>query len=142
MKISDAGLDLIKEFEGLRLEAYLCPASVWTIGYGTTRGVKEGMKITREEAERFLRADVEKYEQAVNELMQQGFTSQTQFDAFVSLAYNIGRQAFATSTALKRHRNGDFAGAADAITWFNRGGGRVLPGLVRRREAEKKLYLS
>ncbi|MGL4573836.1 MAG: lysozyme [Burkholderiaceae bacterium] len=142
MSISERGLDLIKEFEGLRLEAYLCPADVWTIGFGTTEGVTLGMRITEEEAERLLRRDVAKYEKAVNDLLQGAATTQEQFDCCVVFSYNVGINAFKKSTFLRRHLSGDYAGAAEALQWFNKANGKVLNGLVRRRKAEAALYLS
>lgn len=140
-KINDAGLALIKSFEGLRLEAYRCPAGVLTIGYGSTGPhVKQSMVITPGEAERLLLEDLEWFEHGVEIIA--GPATDNQFSAMVSLAFNIGLGRFATSTVLKRHKLGNRVGAANAFLLWVRGGGRVLPGLVRRREAERKLYLA
>lgn len=144
MKTSRAGIDLIKEFEGLRLEAYLCPADVWTIGYGHTSSAGEpfvtrGMKITAAEAERILARDLRVYEAGVLRLVKVEIT-QNQFDALVSFAYNCGVGALAKSTLLKRLN----AGRADAVPAelmkWTKSGGRELPGLVRRRRAEAQLW--
>lgn len=140
MKASQTGINLIKAFEGLRLKAYDDGVGVWTIGYGHTGpDVQPGMVITEEEAEALLRQDLDRFERAVSNALAVE-TKQAQFDAFVSLAFNIGSYAFQTSTALKRHNAGDLAGAAEAITWWNKAAGRVWPGLVRRRAAEAALY--
>lgn len=149
-QINDAGLALIKSFEGLELTAYLCPAKVWTIGYGSTGPhVKPGMTITPGEAERLLRKDLERFEHGVDVLMGDTPTTDNQFSAMVSLAFNIGFgdparniPGFKTSTVLKRHRLGNRIGAARAFEMWNRGGGQILKGLIRRRAAEAKLYLS
>lgn len=139
-KINAAGLDLIKSFEGLRLKAYICPANVWTIGYGSTGPhVKAGMTITQKEAERLLLDDLERFEAGVDKLL--GNATDDQFSACVSLAFNIGLSAFARSTVLKRHKLKNHVGAANAFLLWNRGGGMILKGLVRRREAERRLYL-
>jgi len=148
MKISQAGIDLIKEFEGYLkrttdggCEAYRCPAGVWTIGWGCTEGVKPGMVWTREQAEFALRRELARFEAAVNRLVSVPI-NQHQFDALVSFAYNCGEGALAKSTILKRLNAGDMAGAASAFSMWTKGGGRVLPGLVRRRQRESALFLS
>src|SRR5687767_15022309 len=137
-QINAAGLALLKEFEGLRLKAYRCPAGIWTIGFGTTTGVEEGMEVTEAQAETFLKTDLARFEAGVEKLI--GEASDNEFSACVSLAYNIGINAFAGSTVLKRHKLGNKLGASRAFLMWNRGGGRVLKGLMRRREAEAKLY--
>ena len=140
MQINDKGLALIKRFEGLRLEAYRCPAGVLTIGYGSTGPhVKRGMVITEEEAEALLRKDLERFEEGVGVIA--GHATSDQFSAMVSLAFNIGLGAFATSTVVKRHKLGNHMGAANAFLMWKRAGGRILDGLIRRREAERRLYL-
>lgn len=139
MKISDAGLAIIKEFESLQLKAYLCPAQVWTIGYGHTGGVQKGQVIDESEADAFLREDVEKFEECVSYAVPD--LTQPQFDACVSLAFNIGCNAFAQSTLVKMLKAGNVAGAADQFLRWNKGGGKVLPGLTRRRTAERELFL-
>lgn len=142
-KINTAGRELIKEWEGLRLDAYRCAAGVLTIGWGSTGPhVKEGMTISLEEAETLLSTDLARFERGV-EVMTEGVpTNDNQFSALVSLAFNIGLGKFATSTVLKRHKLGNKIGAANAFLMWNRAGGQILKGLIRRREAERKLYLS
>lgn len=140
MQITQEGLDLIKSFEGLRLEAYQDAVGVWTIGYGHTRGVKPGMRITEAEAEDLLRKDVEDFERGVTARVRVPINA-NEFSALVSFAFNVGLAALARSTALQRLNAGDRMGAAEALTWWNKAGGRVLPGLVRRRNAEKALFL-
>jgi lysozyme len=148
-KVNKETRDLIKEFEGLRLKAYLCPAGVWTIGYGHTKGVKQGDVITKELAEKYLDEDIAKYEAGVEKLLTRSATD-GQFGAFVSLAFNLknGIQKVKDSTALKRFNAGNIVGAAEALTWFNKardprtGKMVILPGLTRRRMSEKALFLS
>lgn len=140
MNISKEGLNLIKEFEGLRLKAYKAVPSepYYTIGYGHYgRDVKEGMEITEEQADRYLKMDLASAERAVRSIDQYKDMSQGQYDALVSFTYNCG------AGNLKKLTNGrslDVIGKK--ITLYNKAGGRVLKGLVRRREAEKKLFFS
>lgn len=146
MKVNRAGLDLIKEFEELKLNAYLCPAKVWTIGYGHTTAAGEpavvkGMKITAQEAHDILVRDVKKFEDAVVKALTRA-PNENQFSAMVSLCFNIGPGAFAKSSVVRKFNAGDVAGAADAFRLWNKGGGKVLPGLIRRREDERKLFLT
>jgi lysozyme len=139
VKLSNAGLALIKKYEGLKLTAYLCPANVWTIGYGSTGAhVKRGMRITEPEADALLRKDLGRFALAV--LTSAHPVTQGQYDAMVSLAFNIGIGAFQRSTVLRKHNAGDFAGAADSFGMWNRAGNRVLNGLVRRRQEEAAMY--
>lgn len=139
--IGALGLAVVKSFEGCKLRAYLCPARVWTIGYGSTGPhVKAGMVITEKQAEDLLQEDLDRFEASVAKLADK--PSQNEFDAMVSLAFNIGTGAFARSSVLRRHNAGNKNGAAEAFLMWNKGGGRVLKGLVRRRIAEKGLYLS
>ena len=141
MKISDAGLNLIKEFEGCRLKAYPDPATggkPWTIGYGHTKGVQPGDVITQAQADAFLREDVAEFERSVNKLAP--ITTQSQFDALVSFAFNLGAANLEKSTLLKKHRAGDYAGASQEFVKWNRAAGRVMAGLTRRRLAEAELY--
>lgn len=139
MKISEKGLELIKHFEGLRLQAYRCSAHVWTIGYGHTAGVQPGDAITVAQADAFLREDVAASERSVSQYVTVSLT-QCQFDALVSFTFNLGAGSLCTSTLLKKLNAGDEAGAADEfLRWVN-AGGQKLPGLVRRREAEKRLF--
>jgi len=138
-RINDAGLKIVKDSEGLRLKAYLCPAKVWTIGYGSTGAhVKPGMVITEARAEELLREDLARFEKAVAEAAPDA--TDNQFAAMVSLAFNIGEKAFAGSTVLRKHKAADHHGAAEAFKMWNKGGGKVLPGLVKRRAVEAQLY--
>ena len=141
MKTSPKGITLIKEFEGLRLKAYLCPGGVWTIGYGHTAGVKPGMTITEEQAEQFLKEDLIVFEKAVNN--QNLSINQNQFDALVSFTYNVGTGNFSSSTLLREVRMNPLDNSImdEFLRWVY-SKGRVLPGLQRRRLAEVKLYFS
>lgn len=140
--INKAGLDLIKFFEGCRLTAYHCPAGVLTIGFGSTgKHVKPGMVITPAEAERLLKADLVRFEQAVSAAVKNPLTDY-QFAALTSLAFNIGTGAFTGSTLVKKLNSGDFDGAAAQFERWNKAGGRVLAGLTNRRKAERDLFLT
>jgi lysozyme len=142
-KINAAGLELVKSFEGLRLDAYRCAAGVLTIGWGSTGPhVKEGMTISLEEAETLLKTDLARFERGVEAMTEGVATSDDQFSAMVSLAFNIGLGAFLGSTVLKRHKLGNHTGAANAFLMWTKAKGQTLKGLVRRREAERKLYRS
>lgn len=138
-QINASALQLVKDSEGLRLKAYLCPAKVWTIGYGSTgTHVKSGMVITEARAEELLREDLARFEEAVAKAAPNA--TDNQFGAMVSLAFNIGIAAFLGSTVLRKHKAGDHHGAAEAFKMWNKGGGKVLPGLVTRRAKEAQLY--
>ena len=141
MKASGKAYSLIQQSEGLRLTSYRCPSGIWTIGYGHTSGVTEGMTITVEEANEFLRQDIVFAEDVVNA---QGLTlRQCQFDALVSLVFNIGGSAFRRSTLLKKIRvNPDDNSIMDEFLRWVYSKGKALPGLQRRRLAEMKLYFS
>ncbi|WP_373963987.1 lysozyme [Kosakonia sacchari] len=146
MRISNRGIALIKQFEGMRLTAYQDSVGVWTIGYGWTRPVdgkpiRAGMTIKEDTAERLLRTGLVGYESDVSKLVKVKLT-QGQFDALVSFAYNLGTRALSTSTLLKKLNAGDYLGAADEFLCWNKAGGQVLAGLTRRREAESALFLS
>jgi lysozyme len=147
MQITQEALDLIKSHEGLRLEAYKDPIGVWTIGYGTTSRagigvtVSPGMTITEAEAEDYLRRALELFGQKIAPGFKRPPTP-NQYGAMLSLAYNIGPGAFLRSTCLKRFNAGDLEGAAEALQWFNKAGGKVWRGLVRRRAEEAELFLS
>lgn len=144
MKLSQRGIDLIKQFEGYSSKAYPDPATggaQWTIGYGTTKGVKPGMVITAEQAEKMLRDDVAKFESGVSSLITSP-TTQGQFDAMVSLAYNIGLGNFGKSTLLKKHNARCYTCAADQFRVWNRANGKVMNGLTKRRAAERQVYMS
>lgn len=139
MKISTAGLKIIQQSEGLRLEAYKCPAGVWTIGYGHTRSAHEGMRISIEEAESLLRDDCRSAERCVNGMGLK--LNQNQFDALVSFVFNVGCGAFTKSTLLQKIRQGDTEDNIKAE--FNRwiyASGKIMKGLVDRREKEATLY--
>lgn len=142
MKINEAGLAIIREFEGLRLTAYRCPAGVATIGYGHTgHDVRMTMTITPDRAEEMLENDLRRFEVGMTAMLGSVPTTSNEFSALVCLAFNIGLGKIATSTVLRRHKAGNRTGAANAFGMWNRAGGRILPGLVRRREAEAALYL-
>lgn len=144
-RINQAGLDLIKSFEGLRLDAYRDPVGIWTIGYGTTRGVRAGMRITEKMADELLLADVAYFEQIIRSLVKVPLTG-NEFSALVSFVYNLGEWNLSRSTLLQKLNAGDKAGAASEFLKWNKGkiGGRLrtLRGLTRRREAEMTLFLS
>lgn len=140
MKISDAGIALIKRAEGLRLDAYLDGGGVPSIGYGSTKGVQLGMVITPGEAERRLLDDLSRHD--ITPYLDGCATSQCQFDAMTSLAFNIGLDRFNGSTVLKRHRQGNYPRAADAFLLWVYDNGRRVKGLENRREAERMLYLA
>ena len=141
MKQSPACFDLIREFEGLKLRAYRCPAGVWTIGFGTTGpDNKAGLVWTLEQAKARLETDVTKFATGVAAIA--GDATQGQFDALVSFAYNCGLGALRSSTLLKRHLTGDHAGAVKEFAKWNKANKKVLAGLTRRRASEAALYLS
>lgn len=147
MKTSNRGLSLIRRFEGFKGVAYLCPAGVPTIGWGTTEGVthddvRNKRTVTRDQADQLLMRHLVQYEAAVQRAL--GDCNQYEFDAAVSLAYNIGTAGFATSTVVKAHRRGDKQAACRAFGLWNKatvnGKKQVLPGLTARRAAEAALY--
>lgn len=139
MKCSEVGLNLIKSFEGLRLTTYADAGGTLTIGYGHTRNVRRNQKITIEQADAFLRADVVTAENAVNKWYNTYHFSQSEFDALVSFAFNLG-----TGNVNKLVANGTRSRKeiAEAIPRYCHCGGKKLAGLVKRREAEKALFLS
>ena len=135
------GLLLIKSFEGLRLKAYRDPVGIWTIGYGTTRGVRPDMSISEAEAEQFLQQDLIRFEQAIDDAVNAP-VNDNQFSALVSFTYNVGSGALRSSTLLKLlNARDDLRRTADEFPRWNRAGGRVLEGLTRRRNAERALFL-
>ena len=141
MNISQNGINLIKQFEGCRLEAYKCPAGVWTIGYGHTGSdVYKGLTITQEKAESLLKSDLIVHCNSVSKLVKVKL-NQNQFDALVSFEYNVGYGNFSSSTLLKLLNKGDYAGAAGQFERWVYTGGKVLEGLKKRRKAEKELFL-
>lgn len=150
-QINKETVDLVKRFEGLRLNAYIDPVGIPTIGYGLTTGaldgvvVRMGMTISEKEAEEYLTRVMEKFANTIWPMFERQPT-ENQFGAMLSLAYNIGTGAFSRSTALRRFNAGDIEGAAEAMKWWNKGtvNGRkvVLRGLTRRRAAEVELFLN
>ena len=136
MAYSKAGIQLTERFEGCRLAAYPDTGGVWTIGYGHTHGVHEGMNCTPEQAEVWLREDIQAAADAVNRLVKISL-KQTEFDALVDFVFNLGAGAFARSTMLKDINAGNFAAAALQFPLWDRDAGRVLAGLLHRRLAEE-----
>jgi lysozyme len=142
MKISAAGLELLKGHEGLRLKAYLDTGDVPTIGYGHTRGVKMGDTCTKEQALQWLDEDADIAENDVNRLVKAPFgLNQNQFDALVSFVYNIGGDEFSTSTLLRKLNAGDYTGAAKQFGRWIYDNGKIVNGLVLRRADERELFL-
>ena len=137
--ISDEGLDLIKRFEGCELTAYICPSGIYTIGYGHTGDVLPGQVITQAEADKLLKKDVERFETGVNNYTNVPL-NQSQFDALVSFTFNVGLGAYRDSTLLRLLNGADYEGAAGQFGRWVNGSNGPLPGLVRRREAEEKLF--
>ena len=135
------GLLLIKSFEGLRLKAYRDAVGIWTIGYGTTRGVQPNMVISEAKAEEFLQEDLARFEQAINGAVRVPIND-NQFAALVSFTYNVGSGALRSSTLLRLlNAKENVRAVADQFPRWNRAGGRVLAGLTRRRNAERALFL-
>ncbi len=147
MKISEKGLNLIKEFEGLRLKPYKDAVGIPTIGYGNTY-YEDGRKvslsdpaITGARATDLLKMVVKRYEDAINRYVQVPIT-QNQFDALVSFAYNVGNENVRKSTLMKLLNRKQYTEAADQLLRWNKAGGKTLKGLTRRRQAERTLFLS
>ena len=133
-------LPLVKRWEGCKLSAYLCPANVWTVGYGATGpDVRQGVVWTQEKAESRLRSDLSGFGARVDALVLVDLSA-PQMASLAALAYNIGINAFRASTLLRKLNAGDYAGAAKEFDKWIRGGGRVLPGLVKRRADERALF--
>jgi lysozyme len=140
MTVSKDCIDIIKTFEGLKLAPYVCPAGKLTIGYGHTKTVKPGQApITKEEAEDLLYEDVDHFSKGVAKLLT-AQVNQNQFDALVSLAYNIGLGAFERSTLLRMLNRGDVAGASTQFLRWRNPGSHFEAGLLRRRKAERALF--
>lgn len=133
-------VNLIKKFEGFRKDAYLCPAGIWTIGYGTTKDVKQGDKCTEQDAEQYIQRDLEEFAKAVNENVKVPLT-QNQFDSLCSFVYNVGIGAFKKSTLLTKLNNKNYTEAADQFLRWNKAGGKELTGLTKRRQAERDLFV-
>ena len=140
MNVSETGIELIKKFEGCVLKAYKCPAGIWTIGYGHTSNVKKGQTITQEQAENYLKQDLNRFEISVNNLVNVRL-NQNQFDALVSFCYNLGSGNLKNSTLLKLLNKKDYTGAAEEFDRWVYASGKKLSGLVKRRAAEKELFL-
>ena len=140
MKTSNVGIELIKKYEGCVLKSYKCPSGVWTIGYGHTSGVKSGMQITKDQALDYLKQDLITFEKAVTNYVKVPL-NQNQFDALVSFSFNCGSGALKTSTLLQKLNSSDYNGAANEFLKWNKSNGKVLNGLVRRRQEEKELFL-
>jgi lysozyme len=142
---SPKAIQLIKSFEGLELKAYRCPANIPTIGYGQTGpDIKMGMTITEADANKLLLRDLTRRGAKLNELLGTSKTTQAQFDAMLSLMFNVGNAAFANSSVLRFHKEGRYSAAEQSFgLWVKatvKGKKVVLPGLVRRRLAESTLY--
>jgi lysozyme len=133
-------IPLIKEFEGCKLKAYKCPADVWTIGYGHTDGVKEGDEITQQEADRLLASDVELFTIGVKRLVNSDI-GRNQLGALTSFAFNLGLGNLRHSTLLRLVNADNFLAASKEFGKWVKANGQVLSGLVRRREAERQLFL-
>ncbi len=168
MKLSKAGEDLMHRYEGFRNKPYLCPAHIWTIGYGhvlyqeqirlpvvrvegkETPMIRKEMPLkpednrvwTKTEIDELFRADVASFERGVLRLVPGVVGRQGSFDALVSISFNFGLGNLQRSTIRMKANRGDWEGAADAFRVWTKGGGKVLPGLVKRREAERTLFLS
>jgi lysozyme len=168
MKLSKAGEDLMHKYEGFRSRPYLCPAHIWTIGYGhvlyqeqirlpvvriegkDTPMIRKEMPLkqednrvwTKTEIDELFRTDVGTFERGVLRLVPGVVGRQGSFDALVSISYNFGLGNLQRSTIRMRANRGDWEGAAEAFRVWTKGGGKVLPGLVKRREAEIALFLS
>lgn len=137
MKTSEKGINLIKEFEGCRLTAYRCPSGVWTIGYGRTKGVKKGMKISEEQASDYLKTDIQASEKSVERWDDVYHWSQNEFDALVSFTFNCGSGNLKT---LLGNGNRDRSAIISHMPLYRKRNGKVLKGLERRRLAEVNLF--
>ncbi|MEL6383811.1 MAG: lysozyme [Cyanobacteria bacterium J06626_18] len=145
-QINSDGLRIVKEFEGLELRAYQDSVGVWTIGYGHTAAagapdVYPGQTITEAQAEEILRRDLRKFEGGVRDVVKVPLTSD-QFAALVSFSFNVGVGALSNSTLLRKLNARDYQGAANEFPRWVKAGGQTLQGLVRRRDAERALFLS
>ncbi|WP_367396290.1 lysozyme [Pantoea sp. Ep11b] len=141
MKVSNNGINLIKRFEGLELKAYRDSVGILTIGYGHTHAVKAGDVITGEQADAFLREDLQVAELTINSSVKVKLT-QGQFDALASFVFNLGSGNFVKSTLIRKLNAGDYASAADEFGKWVNAGGKKLPGLVKRRAAERGVFLT
>lgn len=159
MKVSDAAVEVIKHHEGKRNKPYSCPALLWTIGYGHVL-YPEQAKLKLEERKAYplrpehdkiwsdggidaiLRSDLTRFESGVLRLCPGAINSQAHFDALVSFSFNVGLGSLQSSTLRMKYNRGEYEAAADEFVKWNKGGGRVLPGLTQRRLAEQALFLS
>lgn len=141
MEISEIGINLIKQFEGCRLKSYKCPAGIWTIGYGHTKDVKEGLVITQEQAEALLKHDLKIHCKNVSNLVKIPL-KQNEFDALVSFEYNVGYGNFSKSTMLKLINSGNKKDASDEFDKWIYADGKPLNGLKVRRAKEKAYFIS
>tara|TARA_R110000765_G_scaffold21927_5_gene56390 strand:+ start:147 stop:590 length:444 start_codon:yes stop_codon:yes gene_type:complete len=139
MIISQEGIELIKKFEGCELKSYRCSADVLTIGYGHTKDVTEGMEIDKDEAENLLANEMLEYENYINDHVEVEL-EQHQFDALVCWVYNLGVGNLRSSTMLTVLNDGDYRNVPAQIKRWNRAGGKVLDGLIRRRNAEAAMF--
>jgi lysozyme len=140
LSVSQRLIDMIKGFEGFREYPYTCPGGALTIGYGTTMKPGQYTSVTKEQAEAMLRKTVSGFESSIKKLVKVPL-NQNQYDALVSFTYNVGAGALKRSTLLTKLNSGDYNGAADELLRFTRANGKVLEGLVRRREKERNLFL-
>lgn len=141
-KINEAGLDLIKEFEGCKLNAYNDIVGVLTIGYGHTGSdVCDDLEITQADAEELLKHDLERFEEGVEKLCKTVTLSDNQFAALVCFSFNLGLGNLKGSTLYKMILAKDYRNAAEQFKRWNKADGKEVPGLTRRREAEKQLFL-
>lgn len=139
-QINQDGLNLIKQWEGLRLQAYLCPANVWTIGYGHTLTAKKGMSISEAEAVNLLRGDLAKFQRCVEDAVTVSLND-NQFAALVSFCFNVGEGALRGSTLLKKLNAGNYDAVPSELARWNKVGKNVSAGLVNRRAAEAGLWV-
>lgn len=135
------GKEIIKKWESLRLKAYLCPAKIWTIGWGHTKGVKEGDECTQEQADAWLDEDIQASIDAINKYVTSSLTG-NQREALISFVFNVGIGNFLDSTLLRLINSGDYIGASNQFPRWNKARGVVLPGLTLRRKEEKDLFVS
>ena len=139
MNISQEGISLIKKFEGCELEAYKCAAGVWTIGYGHTEGVNPDDEMDKEAAEELLALDLVVYERSVSWIIEVPLNQQ-QFDALISFTFNLGETNLCNSTLRKVLNQQEYNEVPNQIRRWNKAGGKVNDGLIRRREAEALLF--
>ncbi len=141
-RVNKATIDLIKSFEGCKLTPYKDIVGVWTVGWGSTRGVGPNtLPISQEEADKRFMKDLEMFEGGVNVMLKVEVTD-NQFGALVSFAYNLGLHNLGMSTLLRKLNCGDFDGASAQFLVWDRAGGKVVPGLARRRATEQALFNS